>query len=150
MRTPVVAVSAGRVVAVDGDYGSPPHNVVLETVHGDHVVYGHLAERSRQVGVGDRVEAGQVVGLTGDSGYPYDGTRNPHLHLELRRGGRRIATNPVSYVDANWDDFGLGVWPGPQFQVNLDQPRAHRFIDDQPEITFGGAIISNMARPWPP
>ena len=150
MRTPVVAMGPGRIVAVDGDYGSPPHNVVLETVQGDHVVYGHLAERSRHVNVGDRVEAGQVVGLSGDSGYPYDGTRNPHLHLELRRGGRRVATNPVRYVDANWDDFGLGVWPGPQFQLNLDDPRGHRFIDDQPEIYFGGPIISNMARPWPP
>ncbi|HEV2126752.1 MAG TPA: hypothetical protein VGW38_28680, partial [Chloroflexota bacterium] len=29
MRTPVVAVAPGRVIAVDGDYGSPPHNMVL-------------------------------------------------------------------------------------------------------------------------
>lgn len=150
MRTPVVALASGRIVAVDGDYGSAPHNVVLETPQGDQVVYGHLAERSRHVSEGQRVEAGQVVGLSGDSGYPYDGTRNPHLHLELRRGGRRVATNPVRYVDANWDDFGLGVWPGPQFQLDLDKPRDHRFIDDQPEIYFGGPIISNMARPWPP
>ncbi|HEU5315906.1 MAG TPA: M23 family metallopeptidase [Chloroflexota bacterium] len=149
-RTPVVAVAPGRIIAVDGDYGSPPHNVVLETADGNQVMYGHLAERSRHVSEGQHVEAGQVVGMSGDSGYPYDGTRNPHLHLEVRRGGRRIATNPVAYFDVNWDDLGLGVWPGPLFEKDLDNPRANQFLDDQPEIYFGGPILTNFARPWPP
>jgi murein DD-endopeptidase MepM/ murein hydrolase activator NlpD len=150
MGTPAVAVAPGQVIAVDGDYGSPPHNVVIRLDDGNVAVYGHLAERTRHVHPGDRVEAGQVVGNTGDGLPPYDGTRNPHLHLEIRKQGRAVATNPVPYFDVNWDDLPLGVWPGPRFEKNLDNPQANQFLDDQPDIWFGGPIITNFARPWPP
>jgi murein DD-endopeptidase MepM/ murein hydrolase activator NlpD len=150
MRTPVVAIAGGRVIAVDGDYGSAPHNVVIELFDGNQAVYGHLAERSRHVEVGQEVQQGDVVGLSGDSGYPYDGSRNPHLHLEIRKQGRTVATNPVPFFDANWDDMSLGVWNAALFERDLDNPRRYQFLDEQPEIRFGGPIISNFARPWPP
>ncbi|HET7768568.1 MAG TPA: peptidoglycan DD-metalloendopeptidase family protein [Chloroflexota bacterium] len=149
LRTPVLAVAAGRVIAVDGDYGSPPHNVVLKLNDGNEAVYGHLAERSQHVKVGDVVAPGQVVGLSGDSVAPYDGLRNPHLHLEIRKQGRVVATNPTTYFDANWDDMSLGVWNGALFERDLDNPRRHQFLDEQPDIRFGGPILTNFARPWP-
>lgn len=150
MGTPVVAVAPGRVIAVDGDYGSPPHNVVIQLADGNQAMYGHLGERSRHVQVGQLVEPGQVVGNTGDSSVPYDGNGNPHIHFEIRKHGRDVATNPVPYFEANWDDLGLGLYPGPRFQRDLDNPRRHQFLDEQPDIRFGGAIITNFARPWPP
>ncbi|HEX2034469.1 MAG TPA: peptidoglycan DD-metalloendopeptidase family protein [Chloroflexota bacterium] len=150
MGTPLVAVAPGRVIAVDGDYGSPPHNVVIQMEDGNQAMYGHLIERSRHVRVGQLVEAGQVVANTGDSSNPYDGNGNPHVHLEIRKGGRAVATNPVPYVDFNWDDLGLGLYPGPRFERDLDNPTRHQFPDDQPDIRFGGAIITNFARAWPP
>jgi murein DD-endopeptidase MepM/ murein hydrolase activator NlpD len=150
MGTPVVAVAPGRVIAIDGDYGSPPHNVVVQLVDGNQAMYGHLVEPSRHVQVGQLVDAGQVVGNTGDSSFPYDGNGNPHLHFEIRKNGRAIATNPVPYHDANWDDLNLGLYPGPRFQRDLDNPKRYQFLDDQPDIWFGGPVISNFARPWPP
>ena len=147
--TPVVAVAPGRVIAVDGDYGSPPHNVVLQLADGNIAMYGHLIETSRHVQVGQLVDTGQIVGNTGDSSAPYDGNGNPHLHFEVRKQGRAVATNPVPYFDVNWDDMGLG-YPGPRFERNLDDPRRYQFPDDQPDIRFGGAIITNFGRPWPP
>ena len=149
LRTPLVAVAPGKIIAVDGDYGSPPHNVVLQLADGNQVMYGHLVERSRHVQVGQTVETGQVVGNTGNSSSPYDGYGNPHVHLEVRKGGRAVATNPVPYFDVTWDDLSLGVYPGPRFERNLDAPRQNQFLDDQPDIWFGGPIISNFARPWP-
>jgi murein DD-endopeptidase MepM/ murein hydrolase activator NlpD len=150
LGTPVVAIAPGRVIAVDGNYGSPPHNVVIELADGNQAMYGHLLERSRHVEVGQSVEAGQVVGNTGDSSAPYDGNGNPHIHLEIRKRGRDVATNPVLQFDYNWDDLSLGVYPGPRFEKNLDDPRRYQFPDDQPDIRFGGAIITNFAHPWPP
>ncbi|NDE75053.1 MAG: hypothetical protein EB039_03155, partial [Proteobacteria bacterium] len=146
----VVAIAPGKVIAVDGDFGSPPHNCVLLLDDGNIAMYGHLVERTRHVRVGDRVEPGQVVGNTGDSIAPYTCNRNPHLHLEIRKQGRAIATNPVPYFEANWDDMTLGVWPGARFERNLDDPASNQFLDDQPDIRFGGPIITNFARPWPP
>jgi murein DD-endopeptidase MepM/ murein hydrolase activator NlpD len=150
MRTPVVAIASGRVIAVDGDYGSPPHNVVLKLFDGNEAVYGHLAERSQHVNVGDVVQPGQTLGLSGDSLPPYDGNRNPHLHLEIRKQGRLIATNPVPYFDTNWDDMPLGIWNATLFERDLDNPRRYQFLDDQPDITFGGPILTNFPHPWPP
>ncbi|MDQ3699338.1 MAG: M23 family metallopeptidase, partial [Chloroflexota bacterium] len=117
---------------------------------GNQAMYGHLVERSRYVQVGQSVEPGQVLGNTGDSVAPYNCTRNPHLHLEIRKGGRASATNPVPFFDANWDDLTLGVWPGPRFERNLDDPKRFQAIDDQPDIWFGGPIITNFGRAWPP
>jgi hypothetical protein len=148
--TPVVAVAPGRVIAVDGDYGSPPHNVVIQLDDGNIAMYGHLVERTRHVEPGQRVQPGQVVGNTGDSIAPYNCTRNPHLHLEIRKQGRAVATNPVPFFDTNWQDASLGVYPGPRFERDLDNPRKNQFIDDQPDIWFGGPIITNFTRPWPP
>ncbi len=147
--TEVVALAPGRVIAIDGDYGSPPHNVVLQMQDGNQAMYGHLVERTRHVQLGQTVEPGQVLGNTGDSIAPYNCTRNPHLHLEIRKNGRAIATNPTPYFDTNWDDMGLGLWPGPRFERDLDNPKKHQFLDEQPDIWFGGPIITNFARPWP-
>ena len=145
-----MAVAPGRVVAIDGDYGSPPHNVVIQLDDGNQAMYGHVIERSRHVQVGQRVEAGEVVANTGDSSSPYDGFGNPHVHLELRKRGRDTATNLVPWFDQNWDDLSLGANPGPRFERDLDNPRRYQFPDEQPDIRFGGAIITNFARPWPP
>ncbi len=122
----------------------------LQLADGNQVMYGHLMEKSGHVQVGQSVDVGQVVGNTGDSSFPYDGYGNPHLHLELRKRGRAIATNPVPFVDTNWDDMSLGIWPGPRFERDLDNPKRHQFLDDQPDIWFGGPVISNFARAWPP
>jgi murein DD-endopeptidase MepM/ murein hydrolase activator NlpD len=150
MGTPLVAMAPGRVIAIDGGYGSPPHNLVLQFADGNQAMYGHVIERSRHVQVGQLVEAGQVVANTGDSSNPYDGFGNPHVHLEIRKGGASVATNPTPFVDYNWDDLGLGVYPGPRFERDLDNHKKHQFLDDQPDIRFGGPIITNFARPWPP
>jgi murein DD-endopeptidase MepM/ murein hydrolase activator NlpD len=52
--------------------------------HGRGIVsrYAHLAEVA-DLPLGARVEAGQVVGSVGNSGYPEGG---PHLHVEVRIG----------------------------------------------------------------
>jgi hypothetical protein len=123
---------------------------VLELDDGNQVVYGHLLVRSTHVQAGQRVGPGDVVGLSGDStGRPTcDGA--PHLHLEVRLRGRAIATNPIPLIEGNWDDYSLGLSTGPRFERDLDQPRRWQHIDDQPDIRFGGPIISNFARPWPP
>jgi hypothetical protein len=56
----------------------------------------------------------------------------------------------VPWFDQNWDDLSLGAYPGPRFERDLDNPRRYQFPDEQPDIRFGGVIITNFARPWPP
>lgn len=109
LGTEVRAVRAGTIIRIDrdfNDWSSEQKDTALEEAvrlgytpsatldrirgrqvwidHGRGVVsrYAHLSAVA-DLGVGTPVEAGQIVGLVGSSGYPEGG---PHLHLEIRTG----------------------------------------------------------------
>lgn len=106
---PVLAPAAGTVVAVEnGLPDNPPgkmdarakagNHVVLDLGDGAHALLAHLQQGSVAVRLGDRVTAGQRLGLTGNSG----NTSEPHLHLHLQDGPTlfRGAGLPVWFDDA--------------------------------------------------
>ncbi|MEB3262957.1 MAG: M23 family metallopeptidase [Synechococcus sp.] len=99
--TEVLAVQAGRVlrVAEISGYGL---TVLLEHGGGWSSLYAHLQRAT--VSAGDGVDAGQVLGLVGQSG----NASTPHLHLELRRrqAGGLVAVDPTPRLPAPQDsDF---------------------------------------------
>jgi murein DD-endopeptidase MepM/ murein hydrolase activator NlpD len=79
--TPIVSVAAGTVteVAYDGAYGN---KTVVLLDGGTEIWYCH--QSSQAVGVGDAVASGETIGTVGSTG----NTTGPHLHLEVRPGGR--------------------------------------------------------------
>jgi murein DD-endopeptidase MepM/ murein hydrolase activator NlpD len=92
--TPVYAMRSGRVVAVRDIYpdtGGGPDNinkfnyVTIEHDGGYRSAYLHLQQgfNSRtQLIVGSNVNAGQLIGYSGNSGW----STGPHLHVEIHRG----------------------------------------------------------------
>ncbi len=78
--TPVQAVAAGRVETVDWFRG---YGWFALVGHGDgyYTLYAHLGEAS--VRVGARVEAGDPVGLAGNTGTL---DQRPRLHFEVLKG----------------------------------------------------------------
>jgi len=94
--TPVRATAAGRVTTVEKQRGL---GRLVKIDHGDGVVtvYAHLHEA--KVSRGDRVERGQVIALSGNSGR----STAPHLHYEVRLGGR--AVNPLTYILDTYADL---------------------------------------------
>jgi len=93
LNTPIYAAAAGKVIkSVNGwNYGYGKHVIVD---HGDGVqtLYSHL--NSRKIDTGSWVEAGQLIGLMGNTGNVY-GPTGIHLHFELRIRGRKV--NPLNY-----------------------------------------------------
>jgi murein DD-endopeptidase MepM/ murein hydrolase activator NlpD len=83
--SPVSATLDGYVSSINPgpDYGTA---VVIDHPNGYQTVYGHLSERS--VNLGDFVSKGQKVGKSGNTG----NTTGPHLHYEVRQG----KNNPVN------------------------------------------------------
>ncbi len=80
--TEAVAMADGVVFAIDGPYGSPPHNLMIDHPElGYAAMYGHLLQRPA-LQIGQAVKQGEVVALTGDSEGTCEG--RPHLHLEFR------------------------------------------------------------------
>jgi murein DD-endopeptidase MepM/ murein hydrolase activator NlpD len=90
-RTPVRAPAAGRVTfaGTQQEYG-----ITITVDHGQDVrsIYGHLAQVA--VKPGERVERGQVIGYTGNTGR----SSGPHLHYEILVKGHSV--NPRAYL---WD-----------------------------------------------
>ena len=88
--TPLASMSTGKVVyagAMSG-YGN-----MVDVRYWDGTVsrYGHMSRVS--VSVGEAVEPGQVVGLSGNTGH----STGPHLHLEIHPSGS-AAINPLPWL----------------------------------------------------
>ncbi|MGW6456356.1 M23 family metallopeptidase [Streptomyces sp. NPDC055078] len=93
--TSVVAVGAGTVVEA-GWAGAYGNNVVLRMNDGSYTQYGHLSAVT--VSAGQRVMAGQQIGLAGSTG----NSSGPHLHFEARTSAEYGSdVNPVAYLRAH-------------------------------------------------
>ena len=147
--TELLALADGVVFAVDNlNFGSAPHNLIIDYPEvGYASLYGHLLERP-DLAVGQTVEQGEVVALSGDSLDTCYG--RPHLHLEIRNLTHERKVNPIPLIDADWDNLALiGPFSG-SFERDLDDPRKWQLLDDQPDSVSGGPLLNDFERPWPP
>lgn len=87
--TPVHATAPG-VVSFAGWYGGYGLCVAVDHGGGTATLFGHLSATSARAG--DRIEAGDILGRVGSTGQ----STGPHLHYEVRRGGRPV--DPRGYL----------------------------------------------------
>jgi murein DD-endopeptidase MepM/ murein hydrolase activator NlpD len=94
--TPYYAAHAGIVTLAkyDGDYGNC---IRIDHGNGVETVYGHSSRLL--VAVGQKVQAGQAIGLIGSTG---QSTGN-HLHFEVNVQGEHV--NPMAYLLAHGVDI---------------------------------------------
>jgi hypothetical protein len=105
----LLAVAPGTVVEVMRDLpdqppGVAPTDLTVSQIAGNHVIldlgggryamYAHLAPHSVTVQVGDRVKAGQKLGLLGNSG----NTTGPHLHFQISDRPSILDTTALPFV----------------------------------------------------
>ena len=88
--TPVFATAPGEVVFADRDGGGYGRLIRLDHGDGLETWYAHLKRIS--VRRGKMVLRGQQIGTVGASGR----ATGPHVHYEIRRGGRPV--DPVPYL----------------------------------------------------
>lgn len=128
---PILAPAAGVVhEAVDGIDDNVPgemnaaqpvgNHVVLDHGNGEFSFLAHFRKGSVKVKEGDRVEAGQQLGLCGNSG----NSSEPHLHYHLQNSG----------------EFGKGD--------GLPAPFVHYLADGQP-VDRGEPVKGQHIRPAP-
>jgi len=91
--TPVRAVAAGVVKSLKHERGM---GRMIRIDHGNRITttFAHLS--SWNVKIGQRVERGEVIGHSGNTGR----STAPHLHYEVAVGGRHV--NPLPYVLDNY------------------------------------------------
>ncbi len=90
LGAPIYATARGTVTFVGrkGGYGN-----VVEISHGQGLLtrYAHMSRFEAKVG--DRVEAGEIIGAIGSTGR----STGPHLHFEVRVNG--TAVNPRTFLE---------------------------------------------------
>ncbi len=102
----ITAHTKGTVILVQTGYKNNKNSignatwgnrVMIKHDNGYYTHYCHL--KSVSVGIGDKVNAGTVIGYMGNSGNAY----GVHLHFELYKGGTSASKriNPTSYINSN-------------------------------------------------
>jgi murein DD-endopeptidase MepM/ murein hydrolase activator NlpD len=91
LGTPLHAAAAGVAQVANRPSGYGLYVMVLQG-GGVSTLYGHMEATPLQTG--DRVAAGDLVGLMGSSGL----STGPHVHFEVRRAGR--PENPMPWLTA--------------------------------------------------
>jgi hypothetical protein len=71
--------------------------VEVDAGNGTTIMYGHASRLMVQEG--QKVQAGDALGLTGITGYAF----SPHLHFEIRQNGTSI--DPIPYLQAHGVDI---------------------------------------------
>ncbi|WP_106814542.1 M23 family metallopeptidase [Microbacterium timonense] len=96
--TPIYAAAAGVVKVSQESYGGYGVGISIDHVIGGqrvNTLYGHMTYGSRQVSVGQSVEAGQLIGLVGSTG----SSTACHLHFEVHINGSVV--DPWAWLQAN-------------------------------------------------
>jgi murein DD-endopeptidase MepM/ murein hydrolase activator NlpD len=146
--TEVRAIGDGVVTEVDSWHGAGPHNLMIDHDNGYASFYGHLMVQA-QVRIGQEVQAGEVVGYSGDPDLTC--TSRPHLHLEIRDARfKSHAFNPILLIDADWDRIVLMGANALRFEQDFSSdPRNWQTLYEQPEIHFGSPVINDYDFAWP-
>jgi murein DD-endopeptidase MepM/ murein hydrolase activator NlpD len=93
--TPVKAPISGVIEKVV-DYGHTNigRGVIMKADDGNHLIFGHLSENGG-VHVGQHIDAGQVVGISGTTGR----SSGCHLHLGAKDPSGQHFIDPSGYLD---------------------------------------------------
>lgn len=101
--TPILAARKGQVVAVVSKFSEGGVRKDLLTkanyiiiLHDDGTLgnYAHLMKDGVLVKVGNFVEAGQMIGYSGNTGF----TQGPHLHFEVHKPTRQLEVTTIPTV----------------------------------------------------
>ena len=97
--TPIHATADGVISKVSYvDYGYGIHVEISHPAAGYKTLYAHLSGTPEGLAVGQRVERGQVIGLSGNTGLSVA----PHLHYEVRQMNG-AAINPLRFLAIDMD-----------------------------------------------
>lgn len=120
--TPVHAARGGLVVKSkdDSDIGGPDRKyescancILIQHDDGTIGIYAHLKAGGNRVKVGDKVNAGDFIGLSGNTGF----TSGPHLHFSVFKtaSGRERVSLPVKFRTA--DSPSLTIASGESYRA---------------------------------
>jgi murein DD-endopeptidase MepM/ murein hydrolase activator NlpD len=139
--TPIHSAATGKIVNV-GEAQGYGLWIQMITDGGEVIDYGHIS--SWNVAVGQRVQVGEIIGLTGNTGQ----SSGPHLHLRIARNGQGI--DPVWFLNhVGAANTGENLTPAPPPPPPAPETFAAAPIFDQVAAEFDRApIFDGLAREY--
>lgn len=131
--TAITAARSGVVVQMkeNSNFGGPSKRylddanyITIYHQDGTFAEYAHLKYNGAQIRVGEQVEAGEIIGYSGNTGW----SRGPHLHFEvykpIRMGYQALKTDFLNYqgqrIEAEAGHYYYANHPGKgSFKVRL-------------------------------
>lgn len=116
--TPVHASRAGTVLEVENDftdsgtlraYATKANSIYILHDDGSMAIYAHLALEKALVHPGQKVQTGELIGYSGNTGF----SSGPHLHFAIQvNRGMELASVPFQFLDARQHAFEpqQGTW----------------------------------------
>ncbi|OAI12741.1 peptidase M23 [Methylomonas lenta] len=109
--TPIYAARDGVVLEVENDffssgtqqaYANKANSIRILHDDGSMAIYAHLALEKALVTPGLRVQAGELIGYSGNTGF----SSGPHLHFAVQiNQGMALTSVPFEFLDANQHAF---------------------------------------------
>lgn len=137
--TPILAARAGEVVQVIENYIGNGTNsyyfdkanvVVIQQDDGTHAEYVHIQRNGAFVEIGDKVEVGEKIALSGNTGY----STGPHLHFAI--------TSPINGKSKTSHPFIMKSTEG-----LITEPAEDTFYTSSNELYIKQAIENNANTP---
>lgn len=94
----------------------------IDTADGLKIFMCHMA--SRKVKVGQKVKAGDVVGIEGNTGYSF----GSHCHFEVRKNGESVDPTPYLGIPNEWGQYDIKAAP--------KEPSVYKDSYDKDGITY--------------
>lgn len=94
----------------------------IDTADGLKIFMCHMA--ARKVKVGQKVKAGDVVGIEGNTGYSF----GSHCHFEVRKSGESVDPTPYLGIPNEWGQYDIKAAP--------KEPTVYKNSYDKDGITY--------------
>lgn len=114
--TPIAAAAPGIVVLSSESHYGYGVAVMIQHVNGVRTLYGHMTHGSRVVKEGDWVEAGDPIGLVGNTGRSFGN----HLHFEVHVNG--VPVDPRNYLEGAGKPSDVKPWAPKPTEPSPSQP----------------------------
>ncbi|MFA5953832.1 MAG: M23 family metallopeptidase [Candidatus Pacearchaeota archaeon] len=106
--TKLFSAQDGKVVWIKNDskiggpnkkYWNDGNRIVIGHKNKEYSAYEHLKYKGNTVKVGDKINKGQLIGYSGNTGYTF----GPHLHFEVFRFTGPDKEKDFETLEVNWE-----------------------------------------------
>lgn len=135
--TPLRSIQDGYIERIV-DYGSANvgKGIFVRWEDGKTAIYGHLSKFNPNLKIGDKVQTGEIIGYSGNSGHVVGKNGGYHLHFGLKENGKFLDPSPYIEQIQNMNN--------PEYLKHITEYIAHKPEAIQKTVSFFDALKGQL------